>query len=349
MINLSFGHIKDSFFDSRYIKKTIKKGLKTLDYSNYSTPGGSKTLREKIVENFSDNLSYENCCTSVSTNLSFYILNKIIGKSVLAISPIYSNFHKQILLNSQSFYEENYENFSQKNIDYKKYTDSVCVLVYPNNPTGELCDIETLELNVKKMKENGIVCIIDVSWINSIYHDTELVNIKTLTNFVKKYDSIVLLGFTKIFGVTSIRCSGVLAPGQIIEKFINLHDILAVSCGQMDEFLVGSFIDKTPIDWNSVRKDLREKIKFVIKKLESSDLDIKYILPKAGIFLYFRLNNPVDVNKVVFECKQRGLLVYSSKDFENTKSGFRISINNSFDELDKGLNILFETIRKNII
>ena len=349
VINLSYGHIEDSFFDSEYIKETIKKGSYNLDFSNYSIPGGKMELRESIAKNFSYNLLYKNSCTSVSTNLSFYILNKIFSKSVLAISPIYSNFHKQLVLDGISFFEESYDDFSKNVIDYKKYNDCLCVIVYPNNPTGELCSLEILEDNIKRMKENGITCVIDISWINSIYSGKNVVDIKDIAKFVNKYNSIILLGFTKIFGVTSIRCSGVLAQERIIDKFINLHDMLAVSCGQLDEYLVGEFIKKAPIYWDRVREDLKRKVKFVLKKIAESKLNIEYILPKSGIFLYFILDTPIDIGKTLSECKERGLLVYSSKDFENKACGFRISVNNSVEELDKGLEILFKSIENNII
>jgi aspartate/methionine/tyrosine aminotransferase len=351
MINLSYGHISKKFIDFKSITKILYKILSDVDYSNYVTPGGYPALRKIIAKNYTYNLTEDSCCTSISTNLSVFICYELFSKTkrVVLFTPIFLNYYKQLMFTnsfSPLFYD--YELFLSGSLNYDDLkAGDVCILVIPSNPSGQVPSYEILEENLKKIKEKGVMSIIDASWVHSVYNKEKELDIKKLSNLTMKYDAILLLGFTKILGITSIRCSGVVASAERIKLFIDRHDQLAISCGAIDELLSLELIKSKPIlDWNKLNCYLKSQNEKAIKILNDSGLNIKFLDAEAGIFLYFYVIGLKNADQVVFVCKNKGVLVYPSNSFESRNDGFRICISGEEEDLRNGLSVLVDSIKE---
>lgn len=352
MINLSYGHISKKFINFDYVRRVIKNFLYNINFSQYTTPGGSKLLREEIAKKYlSDNKKIDYCCTSVSTNLSFFILLSLFtkAKKIGIFTPLYLNYYKQVLdVKSKHIVTYSYDDLANASILFSELTaGDVCIIVLPNNPTGQVISLKALEKNLKLMYGKGISCIIDISWIYSVFTDDKKMSIDELAKLAIKYNSVLLVGFTKIFGVTSIRCSGVIAPPNIISSFIKQHDCLAVSCGSLDELLVYNFLhDKSPVDWVDVGKYLKKQSTFIIDVLKKTGIKFEFSQPEAGIFLYVRFPKINNASEISEKCKNNNLLIYPSNAFEERSDGFRLCYCNSKKEIKEGIKILSRIIKE---
>lgn len=353
MINLSYGHISKEFIDFKSIIKMMSNSIKKIDFSNYSTPGGGIDIRNAIAKEYLKSRNTDYCCTSVSTNLSMFICSELFAQKerVSLFTPTFLNYYKGFFESGRySIQLFSYELFLTCKLDYKHLKKGdVCVLVIPNNPTGQMPSYDALRLNLEKIHKKGATVIIDASWIYSVYKKGKRFELNKLSELVLKYDSVLLLGFTKIYGVTSIRCSGVIATPEKIKKFIERHDQLTVSCGAIDEAIVTKFIkEKKPLDWLVVRNYLFSQFQKASSLLKKSGFEVTIIKPDAGIFLYFYVPGLRDAKRVAEICKDRGVLIHPSILFESKKNGFRICFGGKERELLDGISIVISVIKEEL-
>lgn len=355
MINLSYGQFPGTFIDYEIIKNNIMEAVEKIEFVNYSMPGGSQKLRKLFQKKFFHNTTYgsSNFCTSVSTNLSFFILlNHILTKNKIGLfTPIYANFLSQIRSDaSRKVVYYKYDDFMAERVGYQALSVSdVCVIVIPNNPTGQIPTMKSLENNLQKLYKKKITCIVDASWLYSVYSNAKKVNLDELIRLTLKYNAILLLGFTKLFGVASIRCSGLIANEKIINNFIKIHDSLAIGCGTIDESLIYSFIkNKLAVNWSKANLFLEKQKNLAVNILNKSQLSLNIVQPEAGIFLYFYVLGLRSAKEVVEKCRDRNLLVYPSAMFEDRDDGFRICYSKSTNEIKTGLGILVSVIKESL-
>lgn len=353
MINLSYGNVHGKFVDYEVIKNNIMEAVEKIEFVNYSMPGGSQELRRLFQQKFFQGTVYNssNFCTSVSTNLSFFILfNYILTNNKMGVfTPIYSNFLSQIKLGvSHEVVYYKYDDFIAERSDYQALSVSdVCIIVIPNNPTGQIPTMKSLENNLQKLYNKKITCIIDASWLYSIYSNANQINLNEIIRLALEYDAILLLGFTKLFGIASIRCSGLIANKKIVNNFIKVHDFLAIGCGTIDESLIYSFIKKkSAVNWAEANLFLEKQKNLVVDILNKSQLSLDIVQPEAGIFLCFYVLGLMSAKEVAEKCRDRNLLVYSSTMFEDRDDGFRICYSKSTDEIKNGLEILVSAIKE---
>ncbi|MDE6110844.1 MAG: aminotransferase class III-fold pyridoxal phosphate-dependent enzyme, partial [Eubacterium sp.] len=85
-------------------------------------------------------------------------------------------------------------------------------------------------------------------------------------------------------------------------------------------------------------KSVSEKSEYIVKFLN----DIKGVKSVSGMGLMLGIETEKDAKEVVNTCLEKGLLVLTAK----TKIRLLPALNISYEEIDKGLNILKEVIEK---
>lgn len=79
---------------------------------------------------------------------------------------------------------------------------NIVFICNPNNPTGQLADIEILEKIIFHCKKMGTVTVIDECFLDFV-EEKEKYSVRNLLN---KYDNLIILkAFTKIFAIPGIR------------------------------------------------------------------------------------------------------------------------------------------------
>ncbi len=259
-------------------------------------------------------------------------------------TPIFQNYFQQLKRLPQERLLQR-EISDLKKIDFSELEKGdLCLLINPNNPTGHVFSLTEIEEMLIRIKQRKAIAVLDISWINTVFEKQNIFSKDDIGKLVIKYDMILLAGFTKMFGLTGIRCSGFIANPTLVKEFIKIHTEVSISCGSLDEYMVKKFMQKFPIDWKKATKELNELKEYTIFLLKKLKTNFKIIKPKAGVFLYLYSETINDSEIIAKECLKRGVLLYPSTIFEDKKNGVRICFAESKENLKKGIEIFGDVL-----
>lgn len=352
LINLGYGKIKEEFYDQDYVRNSLSLIIKDVDFSRYSIPGGGVEIKNAASSLILGSAKPECVATSISTNLSFFIFQKFFANRIHVFLPVFSNYLRQIARepNERVVFHE-IDNINIEKIDIlNPRPGDIFLFILPNNPSGELLKADDLIAVIKKIFENGAYALIDISWYKTIDYLKFGYTRDFFEKCIENYNTVLLAGLTKITGLTSLRCSCVLAKPDVINKFIRYHDDLAISCGAIDEALFSHILNnKMPVNWDLVNRHTRANNEILVNALRDSDLKFSSRQYSAGIFSMFYLEDGFnDSEKIAKICIENGLLVYPSSMFEYKNNGFRINLGEDSKYLQDGLDVLIKIIKQQL-
>ena len=142
------------------------------------------------------------------------------GTKVLGIAPQFPRFISEVELKKGI-----YEYYSlEKDNDYKFIVEdfikkinssySLISIENPNNPTGQIIDINDIEKVVRKAKQNNIMVIVDEAYGDYMSKDNSAINL------VGKYDNIMVLrSASKFFGLPNHRIGYMFADRELVKIY----------------------------------------------------------------------------------------------------------------------------------
>jgi len=190
----------------------------------------------------------------------------------------------------------------------------IIFLCRPNNPTGDLINIETilLILNLTKKK---ILVVIDEAYIDY--------NIKyNLTHLIKDFSNLVILRtLSKAFGLAALRCGFVLANSKIINLLSNVIAPYPIPKPTIE--IACSFFSskKLRLLKNNISKI--NKRKFWLKKKLKNLKFIQKIFISYANFLLIKVKN---VKTIFSTLKNYGIILRNQNNTLMLRGCLRISI-----------------------
>lgn len=156
-----------------------------------------------------------------ATEIIYATIQSIKPKKALLLSPCYSEYEKELrkieceiikfFYSKEKNFILNFEEFERKILETS--VDMV-VICNPNNPTGQLIEIDRIE---KLLKKFNIPFMIDETYI-------EFTDFKKTSSFslASKYKNLIAIrGTSKFFSTPGIRLGYGVANGDILEKIKN--------------------------------------------------------------------------------------------------------------------------------
>lgn len=198
-------------------------------------------------------------------------------------------------------------------LDIISQKTKLIIICNPNNPTGNLVDLNSIEQILIKAKESTVL-------IDEAYFEYSRL---TATKLIKKYPNLIITRtFSKAFGLAALRIGYIIANSKTIEELkkvrgpydINMAGVIAVQAVLSDLSPLNSYLDEVM----NISKPTIEKF--------FDDYGIFYYTSNSNFILF----KPQNADIVFKSLKKQGFLLRPRKGF-----GF-----------DNTLRLTFGTIRQ---
>ena len=288
--------------------------------------------KECLEENINqDNIAFGAGTMGILRNLSEFLIQE--GTKVLGVAPQFPRFISEVEL-KKGIYE--YYALEKKNhykfiaTDFMKKMNSSYRLISienPNNPTGQIIDIDDIEKIVKKAKQYNSMVIIDEAYGDYMPSGNSAIKL------VGKYDNIMVLrSASKFYGLPNHRIGYMFASKEVVK----IYNEIAIPF---------PFSDLSASIFIKVLKN-HDKLEYTKQKTIEVNKKLYQTLNKEN-YLYTSIETPIftvktdkyqDLTKKLME---EGIISENCSYFMNLDSTYtRIRINKDYEQLIKILSRL---------
>ena len=202
--------------------------------TKYIPASGLPELKQEIVKKFANNgikTSVENIVISTGARCSlFEAIASIVstGDEVIIFSPYWLSYTEMIksIGAKPVIVETRMDNgFMPLRNDLEKVISNntkLIILNSPNNPTGTVYNLETLQMIADIAVQNHIMVISDEIYEKLIYSDVKHISIASLSEAIADL-TITINGFSKTYAMTGWRLGYLNAPLKIAKKISALQ------------------------------------------------------------------------------------------------------------------------------
>lgn len=264
-------------------------------HNQYAHRNGVPVLRERIAEKvhllyqFRPNPDSEICITPGATYAIYTALTSIINKGdeVIVFEPAYDSYVPNIEINGgvpvlislpHPDYRINWEEVRKKITPRTK----AIILNSPHNPTGTLLSKDDIDSLRTIVSDTQIIIISDEVYEHLIFDDQVHESIIRYPDLYER--SFVIFSFGKVYHCTGWKTGYCIAPPQLMEEFLKVHQYNAFCCFSPVQFALADYLSE-PEHYLNLGKQLQKKRDFFNDLLASCDF--LEALPTHGT--YFQL------------------------------------------------------------
>lgn len=336
IIDCSLG--TNDFIDENSVKKLIIKSeyelnkYPIIEYDllkeeiiNYWKQYTDITLTEK-------NIAFGGGIMGILRNLSEFLINE--RTNILGCAPQFPRFVSEVELK-----RGNYEYYDIKKDSNFKFDANLLIemisgrfdLIHienPNNPTGQIIEIQDIEKIVKKAKKYNIIVIVDEAYGEYMNPNNSAINL------VENYDNVVVLrSASKFYGLPNHRVGYLFAN----EEFVKIYNEITIPFPFSDlSANVFRNILKNHKEMNYTKQNVMEIKKKILKTLKKEN------------YLYTNLETPIFTVKsdkyenLSNELRKKEIIAENCATFLNLDSSYaRVRIPKEWKRL---LSILVEVL-----
>lgn len=216
-----------------------KNALETLNNINYTHikdyPHGT-LIKDSIVKYWNDkddkNIESDNIILCDGSISGIYIVNRLfleLKDEVLGYIPQFPEYGMDVKMHGCNFdyytlkKENNYKFIAHEFIECINKDYKLIYIDNPNNPTGQIIPLSSIEKILEKSKKENIMVIIDEAY--GEYMDRK----NSAINLMKKFDNLIVLKtFSKGFALAGLRAGYIVAPRELkdaLNKITNPYSI----------------------------------------------------------------------------------------------------------------------------
>lgn len=271
-----------------------------------------------------DNIAFGSGTMGILRNICEFLIQE--GTKVLAVAPQFPRFISEVELKKGicGYYnlekKNNYKFIAKDFMEQINNNYSVISIENPNNPTGQIIDINDIEKIVKKAKQYNIIVIIDEA-----YGDYMPLN-NSAIKLVDKYDNIMVLkSASKFYGLPNHRIGYLFADKELIKIYNEIALPFAFS-----DLSASIFI-----------KALKNYKNFEDTKLKTIEVNKQiYKALKNKNYIYTSIETPIFTVKtdkyenLTKKLMEEGIIAENCSYFINLDSTYtRIRISNDYEKL----------------
>ena len=211
----------------------------------------------------------------------------------------------------------------------------VLLLSYPNNPTGAIMEKEDLEALLGIIEKHDLLVISDEIYSELTYNSRH-VSIASLPGMRKR--CVVINGFSKSYAMTGWRLGYALAPKEIMEQMVKLHQFAIMSSPTTSQYAAISALKNGNSDVMEMRLAYDQRRRFLLHEMER--LQIPCFEPRGAFYIFpdiseFGMSSEEFATELLREEK---VAVVPGSAFGDCGEGFiRISYAYSIEELKAAL------------
>ncbi|MGC9341729.1 MAG: histidinol-phosphate transaminase [Bacteroidales bacterium] len=284
-------------------------------YNRYPDPH-QRELKKQVSELFSlpvQNIFLGNG-SDEAIDLLFRVFCEPAEDNVVAIHPSYGMYAVCAAMNNieirKVLLKPDYSLDSEAIIDSTNPKTKMIFLCSPNNPTGNLMDIDEVVKLLKAFK--GLV-VMDEAYIDFARTDGVL-------PYLNEYQNLVILRtFSKAWGLAGIRLGMAFASESIIKLMAKVKYPYNLNI-LTQEFAIKTITDRTRRDqWIEEIIEERENMKVNLGNLPI----VEKIYPSDANFLLVKVDNPQDLYSFL---KEKGIIVRDRSRVDLCEGSLRITI-----------------------
>ena len=211
----------------------------------------------------------------------------------------------------------------------------VLLLSYPNNPTGAIMEKEDLEALLDIIEKHDLLVISDEIY-SELTYNSQHVSIASLPGMQKR--CVVINGFSKSYAMTGWRLGYALAPAQIMEQMVKLHQFAIMSSPTTSQYAAVSALKNGNSDVMEMRLAYDQRRRFLLHEMER--LEIPCFEPRGAFYIFPDITESgMSSEEFATELlKEEKVAVVPGSAFGNCGEGFiRISYAYSIEELKAAL------------
>lgn len=331
-INLSIGQ---PYYDAL---DEVKEGThRAIDQgrSRYTVTQGITELREEILQSYGTDSGKAHDVLITSGASGGFLLGYMAildpGDEILVPDPFFGMYRDVArLLNAVPVFYDLYPSFRlpvEKIEPLITPRTKAIVVNNPGNPTGIAFDESELAALIDVAKKHNIWIIYD-----EIYSAFSLDH--PHVNILGRYDwTLIVSGFSKSFGIPGWRIGYSVGPKVIIKEMVKLQQYTFVCAPSLVQY---GALAGLKVNLSEKAGEYRKKRDFAYDNLK-----VKFPMTKPSGAFYMFPKAPGGVSqKFVERCLEKQLLVVPGHVFSARDTHFRISFSASWDDLERGVEIL---------
>lgn len=296
------------------VKKNLTESIER--YSFYPDPDNTDLI--KAISEY-ENIPAKNIlCGNGAADLIYRIVSAVNPSKALLFAPSFSEYEKALIDSRciiEYYYLKEENGYAIKDFDADLLSDKdICFLCNPNNPVGNVTDINILKKIINDCNKHNVILVIDECFMDFVLNGSNL----TSKQFLTCKNIVILKAFTKIYAMAGLRLGYILSKNQIlIEKIRNLGQPWSVSVPAQ---LAGSAALKNTDFIKRTIEFVSKERKFLIEHL--SEMNLK-IFPSETNFIMFKSEN-LKIDELL---KCEGIAIRNCENYEGLGKGFyRIAV-----------------------
>lgn len=157
----------------------------------------------------------------------------------------------------------------------------VLLLSYPNNPTGAIMERKDLEALLAIIEKHDLLVISDEIY-SELTYNSQHVSIASLPGMQKR--CVVINGFSKSYAMTGWRLGYALAPAEIMEHMVKLHQFAIMSSPTTSQYAAVSALKNGNADVMEMRLAYDQRRRFLLHEMEQ--LQIPCFEPRGAFYIF---------------------------------------------------------------
>ncbi|MFA5572201.1 MAG: threonine-phosphate decarboxylase CobD [Candidatus Bathyarchaeia archaeon] len=203
-------------------QKALDAIINAFDRIEAYPDSNSNTLRQTLADHFG-NINKENIIVgNGSTELMYLFAETFLkkGEKALMAAPTFSEYERAVRKTGESVKFVRLNNDFQIEAETFRRDMTGCKLLFlcnPNNPTSKLIPEEVLTEILDAALSQDILVFLDEDFLEFVEQERNI----TMISKIYEYPNLfVLRSFTKIFGLTGLRCGYGIANKEIVDLML---------------------------------------------------------------------------------------------------------------------------------
>ncbi|TSA16610.1 MAG: aminotransferase class I/II-fold pyridoxal phosphate-dependent enzyme [Nitrosopumilales archaeon] len=335
-----------------YPPKVVKTALSEVYDNGYTKYGDSKGMSEfrdalakKVSSSYGVKIQTQNIMVSPGARFSVFLaISSLLhpGDEMIVIEPAWPAYRENALNSGikvrtiQTTLDNKWEPSINQIENTINPNTKMIVLNYPNNPTGKILPEKIQDDIMKIAIKNNLYVLSDEIYSNYAYRNWKSV-------IAYEYNkSIITQSFSKSHAMTGFRVGYAVSSPDIIDKMAKLQALCITNVAEPIQYVALRALDA---DTSDNTKIMKERLDIVIKKAKSMQLD--FVEPDGAMYLFAKVRKDnFDVASFINNLLDLGVAIAPGEAFGNYQNFVRISVCQPEDLLNKGMQIIDETLRK---
>lgn len=348
IINLGIG--RPNFDTPEFIKDAAKKAIDD-GYTYYTSNYGIEPLREAIAKKFNKdnglNMEISDIIVAVGANQAVSIAMTAMldpGDEVLVPNPSWLHyFYCAELCGAKTvsypLLEENEFNVQIEDIEHLITPKTKMIIVNsPNNPTGSVLTIESLEKIAKIAKENNLIVLSDEIYEKLLYDGSKHTSIASLPGMEER--TIIINGVSKAYAMTGWRIGFVASKNpEFISAMIRVLQYTVTCAASVSQYAALAALEGPQECTEEMRVQFDRRRKLVYESINKIP-GLSCICPKGAFYCFVNIKGLgiSDEEASHYYLNEAGVAMIPGSAFGEYGTGYlRIAFSNSYENIEKAM------------